>query len=51
MRNYCALILSTLFVCLFGVAQAVEYNPEGGFPIDKNVSVGRLDNGFTYYIT
>lgn len=46
--------LSTIFalsvLCLGTKAQPKQSNNDEQIPIDENVKIGKLDNGFTYYI-
>lgn len=43
---------NTLFLLLFSIlfATAQEYNLSDKIPVDKNIRIGKLANGFTYYI-
>ncbi|MFT5723501.1 MAG: zinc protease [Bacteroidia bacterium] len=44
-------ILSTLFICFYLVTQAQEFtNLNTPVPISKDVKIGTLENGLTYYI-
>jgi zinc protease len=43
---------NTIFLLLFSIliATAQEYKLDDKIPVDKDVRIGKLDNGFTYYI-
>ena len=45
-----AFIFSVLLSAVFFSVPALAQGPQGDMPVDKNITIGQLENGVTYYI-
>ena len=43
-------LLVLVFATLFAIATNAQFNPTAPIPADKNVRMGKLENGLTYYV-
>jgi len=43
-------LLVLVFATLFAMATNAQFNPTAPIPADKNVRMGKLENGLTYYV-
>lgn len=49
-KNYILLFMISALVATTSKAYAREFNPDDKIPIDSKIKIGKLENGFTYYI-